>query len=217
MLRIDLVHGARVEPGSDVRRTVTDVDPAERGAVPIPTTRPAVSTAGDHQGDLFAPRSAPAPVTGRTAPARASDPQTSHQAAKAPFQRDSQRHLLLREYAKAERERRVGIDTTVTRTTNEATAYGGVNGPSTTERRTTTPSYRSATVGGMTDEEAATAAGITRGCPWKRCSELRESLMIAIVPGETRTSTGGAAQQVCKITGKGQLVLREIEEGVGGA
>lgn len=59
---------------------------------------------------------------------------------------------------------------------------------------------------GLTDEEAATHAGITRGCPWKRCSELRESLMVTPT-GKTRPSSMGVEQQVCAITQKGRAVL----------
>lgn len=104
------------------------------------------------------------PLERDTAPARSTDPATSHAAAKMPFRRLSQRHLLLEEYGK---------------------------------------------VGGLTDEEAAMAADILRGCPWKRCSELREQLMIAPM-GLTRKSTMGADQQVCRITGKGLATLEQL-------
>ena len=97
-----------------------------------------------------------------TAPARHSDPETSHAAAKMPFRRNSQRHVLL-------------------------AAYWGARS-------------------GLTDEEAAVAAEIYKGCPWKRCSELREMGMIAPT-GRTRASSMGAEQRVCAITAKGLETL----------
>lgn len=110
-----------------------------------------------------------------TAPARHMDPPTSHAAAKSPFRRNSQRHILL-------------------------TCYGLA-----WDRRDET--HHS----GMTDEEAANVAGIHRGCPWKRCSELREMLLI-VPTGETRESSLGADQQVCRITQKGQAILDQMGE-----
>ena len=110
------------------------------------------------------------PLERSTAPARRSDPSTSHQAAKLPFQRESQRHRLLTQYGAA-RE-------------------------------------------GLTDEEAAEAAEIFRGCPWKRCSELRQDIMIAPTSA-TRVSSMGAAQDVCIITGKGRAVLEQLNQSKG--
>ena len=120
------------------------------------------------QPDLFAE------LNRDTAPARHSDPETSHKAAAMPFRRDSQRHRLLAEYASAQ-----DFDD------------------------------------GLTDEEAAEAAGVFRGCPWKRCSELREMGMIAplrLPDGSvgTRVSTMGAEQRVCKITEKGRKALEVL-------
>jgi hypothetical protein len=100
-----------------------------------------------------------------TAPARHSDPETSHKAAAMPFRRNSQRHRLLNCYS---------LDSD-----------------------------------GLTDEEAAEAAEIYRGCPWKRCSELREMGMIEPT-GEKRWSTMGAEQRVCKITAKGLATLEAL-------
>jgi hypothetical protein len=97
--------------------------------------------------------------------ARATDPVTSHVAAKMPFKRDSQRHLLLRCYEYAR---------------------------------------------GLTDAEAAEAAGINRGCPWKRCSELREMGLIQPITGVTRMSPNGAMQRVCAITAQGLAVLDKL-------
>jgi hypothetical protein len=68
---------------------------------------------------------------------------------------------------------------------------------------------------GLIDETAALRAGIDRGCPWKRCSELREDLHIAAVPGEVENSSMGVPQQVCRITGKGRAVLADIERETG--
>lgn len=110
-----------------------------------------------------------------TAPARHGDPATSQAAAKLPFRRNSQRHLLLTCYGLAWENR-------------DETHFGD-----------------------LTDEEAATVAGISRGCPWKRCSELREMLMIAPT-GHTRTSSLGADQQVCRITEKGRATLDQMGE-----
>jgi hypothetical protein len=104
-----------------------------------------------------------------TAPARHTDPETSHMAAKMPFRRNSQRHQLLTEYEKLP------------------------------------PSL------GLTDEEAAEEAGIFRGCPWKRCSELREMGLI-LPTGEHRVSTMGAEQRVCRITEKGLAILKAMED-----
>lgn len=103
------------------------------------------------------------PLDRDTAPARSSDPHTSHAAAKMPFRRLSQRHILLVIYERHAAD-------------------------------------------GLTDEEAAIEAGIWRGCPWKRCSELREQGMIFPL-GITRTSTMGAEQQVCRITTLGRATL----------
>jgi hypothetical protein len=102
--------------------------------------------------------------------ARSTDPDTSHQAAKLPFRRNSQRHELLASYLLA--------------------SWHGQ---------------------GLTDEEAAISAGIDKGCPWKRCSELRD--MGFIVPtGETRVSTGGANQRVCVITTQGREAMNRLSE-----
>ena len=105
--------------------------------------------------------------------ARTADPETSHQAAKLPFRRASQRHDLLIRYEQAR------WHDTIDR--------------------------------GLTDEQAATAAGITKGCPWKRCSELREAGLIAPI-GITRPSSGGANQRVCAITPQGVEILHRLEE-----
>ena len=59
---------------------------------------------------------------------------------------------------------------------------------------------------GLTDEEAASLAGIKAGCPWKRCSELREMGMIQAT-GRVRESSMGAMQQVCAITFGGRRML----------
>lgn len=57
--------------------------------------------------------------------------------------------------------------------------------------------YRAAPLG-LTDEEAAVAAGIpARSCWWKRCNELREAG--AIVPtGDTRVGEAGVPRMVCR-------------------
>jgi hypothetical protein len=116
------------------------------------------------------------PLQRSTAPARHTDPETSKEAAKLPFKRESQRHRLLIEY-------------------RDADMHG-------------TPE-------GLTDEEAAKHAGINKGCPWKRCSELRQDLLIAPIHGTggsipCRISENGGPQQVCAITGKGRAVLEQL-------
>ena len=64
---------------------------------------------------------------------------------------------------------------------------------------------------GLTDEEAAMLAGIAKGCPWKRCSELREAGLIAATE-VTRKSEAGAEQRVCRITQNGEAVLAELSQ-----
>jgi len=109
-----------------------------------------------------------------TEEARTTDPVTSHQAAKLPFRRASQRHELLKTYARREALRGSGE--------------------------------------GLTDEEAAAFTHITKGCPWKRCSELREAGLI-VATDETRPSLGGATQRVCVITTLGYEALAQLREG----
>ena len=65
---------------------------------------------------------------------------------------------------------------------------------------------------GLTDEEAAAFTHITKGCPWKRCSELREAGLI-VATDETRPSLGGATQRVCVITTLGYEALAQLREG----
>lgn len=62
--------------------------------------------------------------------------------------------------------------------------------------------YKDAYPAGLTDEEAAIAAGLPmRSCWWRRCSELREDGIVAPLTqaGElvTREGTAGAKQMVC--------------------
>lgn len=57
--------------------------------------------------------------------------------------------------------------------------------------------YRAAGAAGLTDEEAATAAGLDpRLGAWKRCSDLRALGMIQDT-GTTRKGTSGRARIVC--------------------
>ena len=65
-------------------------------------------------------------------------------------------------------------------------------------------------VQGMIDEEAGKATPWLnsnmfehRVCYWKRCSELRKLGFIEVT-GETRLSSAGQPQQVCKITAEGR-------------
>jgi hypothetical protein len=57
----------------------------------------------------------------------------------------------------------------------------------------------------LTDEEAGHMSGLAENakcCYWKRCSELRQAGYIEPT-GETRLSSAGVAQQVCRITSEG--------------
>lgn len=57
----------------------------------------------------------------------------------------------------------------------------------------------------LTDEEAGHMSGLAnlpKCCYWKRCSELRQAGYIEPT-GETRLSSAGVPQQVCRITSEG--------------
>ena len=59
--------------------------------------------------------------------------------------------------------------------------------------------YRAAGSSGLTDEEAALAAGLDpRSGAWKRCSDLRAAGAI-IQTGETRKGSSGRARIVCRL------------------
>lgn len=61
--------------------------------------------------------------------------------------------------------------------------------------------------GGMTDEEAATLAGISlRSSPWKRCTELRSWGYIADT-GFTRLTESGSPAKVWRLTDEGRTRL----------
>lgn len=59
---------------------------------------------------------------------------------------------------------------------------------------------------GLTDEQAATAAGLTGSCYWKRCGELRRDALIEFT-GEKRQGTAGVQRNVSVITLKGDALL----------
>ena len=64
----------------------------------------------------------------------------------------------------------------------------------------------------LTDEEAGRMSGLSslpKCCYWKRCSELRQAGYIKPT-GETRVSSAGVEQQVCRITIEGRQVLNTI-------
>lgn len=64
---------------------------------------------------------------------------------------------------------------------------------------------------GMTDEDAATRAGLSiRSCYWKRCGELRAAGLIEET-GETSPGEAGVPRIVCRITTLGLRVLRDAE------
>jgi hypothetical protein len=59
---------------------------------------------------------------------------------------------------------------------------------------------------GLTDEQAGKASGLAdrpHCCYWKRCSELRESGLIAVTD-QVRTGSAGEKQRVCVITEAGR-------------
>jgi hypothetical protein len=62
--------------------------------------------------------------------------------------------------------------------------------------------------GSLTDEEAGEITGLRRPgvCYWKRCSELRAAGYIEPT-GQTRLSSVGEAQMVCRLTDLGREVL----------
>jgi hypothetical protein len=59
--------------------------------------------------------------------------------------------------------------------------------------------YRGAGPEGLSDEEAAKAAGLLASCYWKRCGELRADGMI-VATGETRTGAAGVSRIVSRVT-----------------
>lgn len=74
--------------------------------------------------------------------------------------------------------------------------------------------YRNHSLFGLTDEEAGKQTAWkgstmfdTRVCYWKRCSDLR-NLGLIEPTGDTRLSTAGSAQQVCRITSAGLEALK---------
>ena len=102
-------------------------------------------------------------------PARTSDPDTSHGAAREVIQDPKQRQLTRRE--------RLLL----------AYCAGGA----------------------MTDEEAATRAGILKGCWWRRCSDLRELQLTRRLDEDCRSSAG-VLVMVCELTEKGYAAVSEI-------
>lgn len=69
---------------------------------------------------------------------------------------------------------------------------------------------------GLTDEQAAVDAGLTRSCYWKRCGELRDGGWIEPVLDEdgvikARRGSAGVNRMISRITRKGLLQVREME------
>jgi len=64
--------------------------------------------------------------------------------------------------------------------------------------------YQAAYPRGLTDEEAAQAAGVLATGYWKRCSDLRKSALI-VPTGETREASSGMHQDVCVCTDAGRI------------
>jgi hypothetical protein len=80
-------------------------------------------------------------------------------------------------------------------------------------QRATLLAVYAGTLFGFTDEEAGTTSGLARlprCCYWKRCSELRQAGYIEPT-GDTRLSTAGESQQVCRITQAGLDALASIQ------
>lgn len=71
--------------------------------------------------------------------------------------------------------------------------------------------YEKAGSAGLTDEEAGIRSGLRdkRACYWRRCSDLREMLLIEPTL-ETRRSSAGELQGVCIITELGRQVMDEL-------
>ena len=61
--------------------------------------------------------------------------------------------------------------------------------------------------GGLTDDEAAVAAGLDRACFWKRCGELREDGLIRDTGYSARGPLHGESRMVCTITAAGRAVV----------
>lgn len=101
--------------------------------------------------------------------ARASDPETSKEAAQAHrYRRGSQKYQLLVAYLQAHQDGLIGL----------------------------------------TDEDAASRAGLTQVGFWKRCSDLRSDGMIAPT-GRTFVLASGLVGQICSITPAGILLLSD--------
>lgn len=100
--------------------------------------------------------------------------------------------------------------TSPARSTDPATSHAAARQPFRrgTQRHTLLKEYRDAD--NLTDEEAAIAADIPRGCPWKRCSELRD-LGLIVPTGSVRRSGLGSDQRVCRITDAGMTVLDSLD------
>jgi hypothetical protein len=64
--------------------------------------------------------------------------------------------------------------------------------------------------GGLTDEEAAAAAGLALGA-WKRCSELRTKGLITWT-GATRVASSGRHAQVCVLSSPSPSTLFPMPE-----
>lgn len=72
-----------------------------------------------------------------------------------------------------------------------------------TQKAALLAAYQAAGAAGLTDEEAAEAAGISlRSCYWKRCGELRQDGVIAPT-GQTRSGDAGVDRIVCRATSTG--------------
>lgn len=66
--------------------------------------------------------------------------------------------------------------------------------------------------GGLTDDEAAEAAGLLQkpgACWWHRCSDLRSAGLVAPT-GEHRMGRAGELRMVCAITGDGRSLAAAL-------
>jgi hypothetical protein len=81
--------------------------------------------------------------------------------------------------------------------------------------------YASTVKTGLTDEDAATDAGLLGSCYWKRASELRRYALIAPVLNNgkpvTRKGSAGTPRRVCVITAAGRNYLQNPLSSIKGA
>lgn len=101
-----------------------------------------------------------------------------------------------------------------TRTGDHSTSIEGaeaVAGRAPTQRLRLLVEFDNAGIGGLTDEEAATQAGLLASCHWKRAGELRADGLIELTGG-TRVGAAGVSRNISRITERGRAALRNESE-----